>query len=114
MRLGQLDAIQQGAGIDLPFTCGHETAGWVAEVGSGVTHVRVGDSVLLHPQSTCGCCRAGDDMHCTAATFPGLLIPAGSPSTLRPARAPFRPSPRAWIQSASLHSATPASPPTAR
>jgi NAD+-dependent secondary alcohol dehydrogenase Adh1 len=85
--LGQLDAMRKGAGIDLPFTCGHETAGWVAEVGSGVTHVRVGDSLLLHPQSPCGYCRAGDDMHCTAAGFPACCSPAGSPSTSRPARA---------------------------
>ncbi len=34
--LGQFDAMHKGAGVDLPFTCGHETAGWVAEVGSGV------------------------------------------------------------------------------
>lgn len=80
MWLGQFDAMQKGAGVDLPFTCGHETAGWVAEVGSGVTHVGVGDAVLLHPLSTCGFCRAcrdGDDMHCTAGVFPGVLAPGG-------------------------------------
>ena len=27
---GQLDVAQKAAGIDLPFVCGHETAGWVA------------------------------------------------------------------------------------
>ncbi len=78
--LGQFDAMQKGAGVDLPFTCGHETAGWVAEVGSGVTHVAVGNAVLLHPLSTCGYCRAcrdGDDMHCTAGVFPGVLAPGG-------------------------------------
>jgi NAD+-dependent secondary alcohol dehydrogenase Adh1 len=80
MWLGQFDAMQKGAGVDLPFTCGHETAGWVAEVGSGVTHVSVGDAVLLHPLSTCGFCRAcrdGDDMHCIAGVFPGVLAPGG-------------------------------------
>lgn len=80
MWLGQFDAMQKGAGIDLPFVCGHETAGWIAEVGSGVTHVKVGDAVLLHPLATCGyckACRAGDDMHCTAGSFPGVLAPGG-------------------------------------
>lgn len=39
MWLGQFDAMQKGAGVDLPFTCGHETAGWVTEgrlIGRGV------------------------------------------------------------------------------
>jgi NAD+-dependent secondary alcohol dehydrogenase Adh1 len=80
MWLGQFDDMQKGAGVDLPFTCGHETAGWVVEIGSGVTHVKVGDAVLLHPLSTCGYCRAcrdGDDMHCVAGVFPGVLAPGG-------------------------------------
>jgi NAD+-dependent secondary alcohol dehydrogenase Adh1 len=77
---GQFDAAQKAAGIDLPFVCGHETAGWVAEVGPGVTHVAVGDAVLLHPLATCGyckACRAGDDMHCVAGMFPGVYAPGG-------------------------------------
>jgi len=59
----------------LPYTIGHENAGWVAEVGSAVGNVRVGDTVILHPTPTCGlcrACRAGQDMHCTDSTFPGL------------------------------------------
>ena len=77
---GQFDEAQKAAGLTLPFVCGHETAGWVAEVGSGVTHIAVGDAVLLHPLATCGyckACRAGDDMHCTAGIFPGLFAPGG-------------------------------------
>ncbi len=77
---GQFDAMQKGAGIGLPFVCGHETAGWVAEVGNGVSHIAVGDAVLLHPLATCGyckACRAGDDMHCAAGVFPGLFAPGG-------------------------------------
>lgn len=60
--------------------CGHETAGWVAEVGAGVRNVSVGDAVLLHPLATCGfrkACRAGDDMHCTAGVVPGVFAPGG-------------------------------------
>src|SRR5690349_21960436 len=62
-------------GPTLPYTIGHENAGWVHEVGSGVTNVAVGDTVILHPTPTCGlcrACRAGDDMHCELSTFPGL------------------------------------------
>src|SRR5918996_4379643 len=53
--------------VSLPYTLGHENAGWVREVGSGVTNVAAGDTVILHPTPTCGlcrACRAGDDMHC--------------------------------------------------
>jgi D-arabinose 1-dehydrogenase-like Zn-dependent alcohol dehydrogenase len=46
---GQFDEAWKGAGIGLPFVPGHETAGWVHEVGSAVTHIAVGDAVLLHP-----------------------------------------------------------------
>lgn len=78
--LGQFAAVHEQAGISLPFVCGHESAGWIVEVGVGVTHVRVGDAVLLHPLATCGycpACRAGDDMHCTAQVFPGVAAPGG-------------------------------------
>jgi NAD+-dependent secondary alcohol dehydrogenase Adh1 len=59
----------------LPYTLGHENAGWVHEVGSAVTNVQVGDTVILHPSPTCGlcqACRGGNDMHCTGNYFPGL------------------------------------------
>ena len=60
---------------DLPYTIGHENAGWVQEIGSAVTNVKVGDTVILHPTPTCGlcrACRAGQDMHCENSSFPGL------------------------------------------
>jgi NAD+-dependent secondary alcohol dehydrogenase Adh1 len=59
----------------LPYTIGHENAGWVHEIGSAVTNVAVGDTVILHPTPTCGlcrACRAGQDMHCAQSSFPGL------------------------------------------
>ena len=61
--------------VTLPYTPGHENAGWVHEVGSGVTNVEVGDTVIVHPFITCGLCRpcrAGDDMHCVNGSFPGI------------------------------------------
>ncbi|QYN37723.1 NAD(P)-dependent alcohol dehydrogenase [Pseudonocardia sp. DSM 110487] len=59
----------------LPYVIGHENAGWVHAVGDGVTNVAVGDTVILHPQPSCGlclACRRGNDMHCSNAFFPGL------------------------------------------
>src|SRR6201986_5638129 len=75
--LGQWDAAM---GTPLPYTLGHENAGWVSEVGSAVTNVAVGDTVILHPTPTCGlchACRAGDDMHCINSTFPGPSTDGG-------------------------------------
>ncbi|MFL6095844.1 MAG: alcohol dehydrogenase catalytic domain-containing protein, partial [Blastococcus sp.] len=69
---GQWDALQHP---QLPYVIGHENAGWVAEVGEGVTNVAVGDTVILHPQPSDGLClpcRRGDDMHCENPFFPGL------------------------------------------
>jgi NAD+-dependent secondary alcohol dehydrogenase Adh1 len=60
---------------ELPYTIGHENAGWVHEIGPAVTNVAVGDTVILHPTPTCGlcrACRAGQDMHCAQSSFPGL------------------------------------------
>lgn len=59
----------------LPYVIGHENAGWVQEVGPGVTNVVPGDTVILHPQPSCGlcdACRRGRDMQCSNAFFPGL------------------------------------------
>jgi NAD+-dependent secondary alcohol dehydrogenase Adh1 len=74
---GQWDAAM---GTPLPYTLGHENAGWVHEIGSAVTNVAVGDTVILHPTPTCGlchACRAGDDMHCINSSFPGLSTDGG-------------------------------------
>jgi NAD+-dependent secondary alcohol dehydrogenase Adh1 len=74
---GQWDAAM---GTPLPYVLGHENAGWVHEVGSAVTNVSVGDTVILHPTTTCGlcrACRAGDDMHCAGSSFPGLSRDGG-------------------------------------
>ena len=68
------------SGVTLPYTLGHENAGWVHEIGAGVTNVKVGDTVILHPTPTCGlcrACRAGQDMHCANGSFPGLSSDGG-------------------------------------
>ena len=74
---GQWDAAMH---TPLPYVLGHENAGWVHEIGPGVTNVAVGDTVILHPLVTCGlcrACRAGDDMHCINSAFPGLSRDGG-------------------------------------
>lgn len=83
---GQFEAAQKDAGLSLPYTPGHENAGWVQEVGSAVTNVAVGDTVIVHPLITCGlclACRAGDDMHCEIGVFPGLFAPGGMADYLK-------------------------------
>src|SRR5947208_2144872 len=78
------------SGVKLPYTIGHENAGWVQEVGSAVSTVAVGDTVIMHPLITCGfcrACRAGDDMHCTNQAFPGISVDGGWPPCSRPAHA---------------------------
>ena len=71
---------EQAMNPALPYVLGHENAGWVAEIGSAVTNVAVGDTVILHPTPTCGlchACRAGNDMHCENSSFPGLSHDGG-------------------------------------
>ncbi|MCU1607526.1 MAG: Alcohol dehydrogenase GroES domain protein [Modestobacter sp.] len=66
--------------VPLPYTIGHENAGWVHAIGSAVTNVAVGDKVILHPLVTCGlcrACRAGDDVHCENSKFPGIDTDGG-------------------------------------
>ncbi|MBQ1024083.1 NAD(P)-dependent alcohol dehydrogenase [Micromonospora sp. C95] len=60
-----------------PFTLGHENAGWVHRLGSGVTGLEVGQPVAVYGPWGCGrCvrCRVGVDNYCedpAAAPVPG-------------------------------------------
>ena len=67
-----------------PFTLGHEVAGWVEEVGSGVTKFQHGDAVAINPSwASCGrchMCRSGEENHClhqTAIRAPGVGYDGG-------------------------------------
>lgn len=74
------------SGVELPYTIGHENAGTVVEIGSAVSNVAVGDSVILHPLATCGlclACRSGDDVHCTNSDFPGIDTHGGMAEYLK-------------------------------
>ncbi|SHM68064.1 NAD(P)-dependent alcohol dehydrogenase [Cryptosporangium aurantiacum] len=74
------------SGVTLPYTLGHENAGWVHAIGDAVTNVAVGDPVILHPLATCGlcpACRLGDDVHCANARFPGIDSDGGYADLLK-------------------------------
>ncbi len=47
-----------GINDEFPFLLGHEAAGIVEHAGSAVTHVEVGDFVVLNWRAVCGRCRA--------------------------------------------------------
>jgi propanol-preferring alcohol dehydrogenase len=59
----------------LPFTLGHENAGWVDQVGPGVTWPAKGDAVLVYGPWGCGrCrpCRLGRENYCERAAEIGV------------------------------------------
>lgn len=62
-------------GEQIPVGLGHEFAGVVAELGDGVTGLRVGDRVVVEPYLTCGtCARCRDGRYniCDVLGFIGL------------------------------------------
>lgn len=56
LAVGVLDQWRAGRYPILPRTLGNEAAGWIEEIGPGVTDVAVGDRVRLHPNLSCGTC----------------------------------------------------------
>ena len=62
-----LDSPAGALPYDVPFTLGHEIAGWVETVGDGVDDLAVGAGVAVACMSPCGqCrwCRRGADNYC--------------------------------------------------
>ena len=56
--------------ITFPCIVGHEPSGIVSEIGPGVTHVKVGDEVIVQPLGHCGfctACRLGQTHYCENA-----------------------------------------------
>ena len=76
----------------LPYTIGHENAGWVHEVGSAVTNVAVGDTVILHPtpdlRTVSRLPRGPGHALRRERRSQGSTATAGWPSTCSPRRAP--------------------------
>lgn len=105
-----------GINDEFPFLLGHESAGRVSAIGEDVTHVEIGDYVVLNWRAVCGECRAckkGVQQYCfdthnaskpmTLTDGTGSPPPSASaPSRRRPwsTRASARRSPRTpWPRS---------------
>jgi len=75
-----------GVPIPLPHIPGSDVAGEIAQVGSEVTSVRVGQKVVLAPGVTCGKCPAcvsGLDNRCRHFTNLGYMIDGGCAEFVR-------------------------------
>ena len=53
-----LHIMEEELGFSSGFTLGHENAGWVAELGQGVTAFKEGDAVAVYGPWGCGHCHA--------------------------------------------------------
>jgi alcohol dehydrogenase, propanol-preferring len=53
-----LHVMEEDLGFKPPFTLGHENAGWVAEIGEGVSGFKEGDAVAVYGPWGCGRCHA--------------------------------------------------------
>ena len=73
-------------GFGLPLTLGHEGAGIVDEVGTGVVGVQPGDPVAVYGPWGCGRCRMcaqGKENYCTEAARLGIKPPGlGAPGSM--------------------------------
>ncbi len=75
-----------GVNFPLPHIPGSDIAGEIAEIGPGVTTVRVGQKVVLAPGVSCGkcaACLAGLDNRCREFTNLGYLIDGGCAEFVR-------------------------------
>src|SRR5487761_2417917 len=70
----------------LPLTLGHEGVGTVAELGAGVTNVKVGQSVAVYGPWGCGVCHQcaqGHENYCQRAAELNILAPGlGAPGAM--------------------------------
>ncbi len=66
-----------GMGMNFPIVLGHEGAGYVEQLGEGVTNLAIGDPVVIAyraPCEQCPACRRGDPRRCWMALRPKLRI----------------------------------------
>lgn len=76
VRDGQMAAMP----FEFPLLLGHENAGWVKELGPGVSGLDVGRPVLVFGGWGCGSCRvclAGEEQLCDVMRWGGLGPPGG-------------------------------------
>jgi NAD+-dependent secondary alcohol dehydrogenase Adh1 len=81
-----IEGMLEPFGVRLPYTPGHETAGWVEQAGPEVRTVRPGDAVLVNPNESCGrCrpCRLGLDTYCESIRMPGFTADGGFAQYMR-------------------------------
>ncbi|MER7149863.1 NAD(P)-dependent alcohol dehydrogenase [Streptomyces lydicus] len=70
-----------GFATELPFTLGHENAGWVESLGSGVTGFASGDPVMVYGPWGCGTCpncREGRENYCQRTSGQGGGLGGGN------------------------------------
>jgi len=63
--------------VQEPMVLGHEVAGTVAALGSGVTGLKEGDRVAVNPSNPCGACEycaRGEPQHCLEMRFWGSAM----------------------------------------
>jgi NADPH:quinone reductase-like Zn-dependent oxidoreductase len=75
-----------GVPLPLPHIPGSDIAGEVAQVGSQVQSVKVGQRVVLAPGISCGiceACQAGDDNRCRRYTILGFVVDGGCAEYVR-------------------------------
>ena len=68
------DFANGGYTLKTPVVLGHEACGEVVEVAKGVTHVAIGDKVVVNPADSCGycnLCQKGYRNLCPDTKFPG-------------------------------------------
>jgi NADPH:quinone reductase-like Zn-dependent oxidoreductase len=93
--------------IVMPHILGNDIAGTIDQVGAGVTHLAVGQDVVLAPGAGCGHCRAcleGDDNQCLKYDLLGLRKQGGyAELVVSPARNAFaKPAELSFEEAASM------------
>lgn len=66
--------------IEPGYILGHENAGYVAELGAGVTDLKVGEAVVVHHMRHCGNCEyctGGAEQHCEAYKRGAIAVTRG-------------------------------------
>jgi NAD+-dependent secondary alcohol dehydrogenase Adh1 len=66
--------------VDPPYVLGHENAGWVEEIGTGVRGISPGDAVVVLPglsDGTCAACRRGEENLCETLVWIGIQRDGG-------------------------------------